>query len=98
MYHCDKNVQSLDIYATGMEHYAALQSYGEAQILEIFKSIMSGRMNFIVHNTMDLRQGREAVKQIMTNKLDKHMSGHFILTWFMSVQDSSFQRKKKSLI
>ena len=63
-------------YATRIRQVAALLSYGEPQILEVFKNTLPNRLYWVLFPTEYLRQAVETAKRILTKeKIDWKLSG-----------------------
>ena len=74
----DKNVETLDLYITCIRQVATLLGYGEPQILEVFKSALPTKLQWVLFPIEDLRQTVETVKQILTKeKIDRQLAGQF---------------------
>ena len=58
-FHFDKNTESLDSYITCIRQVATLLSYGEPQVLEVFKNTLPTRLYWILFPIEDLRQAVE---------------------------------------
>ena len=71
----DQNTETIDAYVTLIRQVAALLGYGEAQILEVFKSTFSTKLYWILFPIEDLRQAVETAKRILTKEnLDKQLT------------------------
>ena len=85
----DKNTETIDVYVTHIRQVAALLGYGEPQILEVFKNIISTKLYWILFPIEDLRQAVETAKRILTKeKIDRQLTGQSSSTPFMSIKDS----------
>ena len=65
-FHCVKNSETKDSYATCIRQVAALLRYGEAQLLEVFKNTLPSRLYWVLFPTEDLRQVVDTAKRIFT--------------------------------
>ena len=72
----DENTETIDAYVTQIRQVATLLSYGEPQILEVFKNTLPTKLYWILFPIEDLRQVVEMAKRILTKeKLDKQLTG-----------------------
>ena len=72
----DENMETIDAYVTDIRQVAAPLSYGEPQILEVFKNTLPTKLYWILFPIEDLRQVVETAKRILTKeKLDKQLTG-----------------------
>ena len=79
---------------TDIRQVATLLSYGEPQILEVFKNTLPTRLYWVLFPIEDLRQLAETVKRILTKeKIDSHLAGHSLSTLFMSIKDNYNNKK-----
>ena len=68
----DENTETIDTYVTHIRQVAALLSYGEPQILKVFKNTLPIKLYWILFPTEDLRQAAEIAKRIiMKEKMDR---------------------------
>ena len=78
---------------------ATLLSYGEPQILELFKNMLPSKLYWILFPINNLRDAVDTAKRVLTKeKLDKQLSGQAGVTTtpFMKVGDISPSGKKVS--
>ena len=85
----DENTETIDAYVTCIRQVATLFSYGEPQILEVFKNTLPTKLHWILFPIDDLRKPVETTKRILTKeKIDRQLSGQSLFTPFMSINDS----------
>ena len=85
----DENTATIYAYVTCIRQVAALLSYREPQILEVFKNTLTKKLYWILFPIKDLRQAVETAKRILTKeKLDKQLPGQSMSTPFMSIRDN----------
>ena len=86
----DENTETIDAYVTQIRHVATLLSYGEPQILEVFKNTLPTKLYWILFPIEDLRQAVETAKRILTKeKLDKQVRGQTSTSPFMSFREGT---------
>ena len=86
----NENAETIDSYVTQIRQVAALLSYGEPQILEVFKNTLPTKLYRILFPIEDLRQAVDTVKGILTKeKLDKQLTGQTSTSPFMSVRNGT---------
>ena len=69
---------------------ATLLGYGEPQILEVFKSTLPTKLNWILFPIEDHRQVVDTAKRILTKeKLDKQLTGQTSTSPFMNIRDGT---------
>ena len=89
IFHLDENTETLDSYVTCIRQVATLLSYGEPQILEVFKNTLPTRLYWVFFPIEDLRQAVETAKRFATKeKIDIQLAGQSSSTPFMSMKDS----------
>ena len=72
----NENTKTIDSYVIRIRQVATLLSYGEPQILEVFKNTLPTKLYSILFPIDDLRQAVEMAKRILTKeKLDKQITG-----------------------
>ena len=92
----DENTETIDSYVIRIRQVATLLSYGEPQILEVFKNTLPTKLYWILFPIEDLRQAVDTAKRILTKeKLDKQLTGQTSTSPFISVRDGT---EKKSTI
>ena len=65
------------MYVTCIRQVTALLSYGEPQILEVFKNTLPTKLYWILFPINDLRQAVEIAKRILTKeKIDNYWDNH----------------------
>ena len=70
-----ENVETVDVYVNRMRQVAAMLGYGELQILEVFKNIMSNRLYWILYPIGNLRVAAETANRVLTKeKIDGQLS------------------------
>ena len=84
----DENTETIDVYVTHIRQVAALLGYGEPQILDVFKNMLSTKLYWILFPMEDLRQAVETAKRILTKeKLDRQLTRQSSSTPFMHMRD-----------
>ena len=69
---------------------ATLFSYGESQILEVFKNTLPTKLYWILFPIEDHRQAVDTAKRILTKeKLHKLLTGETSTSLFMNVRDGT---------
>ena len=87
-FYFDKNVETLDTYVHHIRQVATLLGYQEPQILEVFKNTLLTKLYWILFPIMDLRQGVEMAKRILTKgKIDRQLAAQTSLTLFMNIKE-----------
>ena len=75
------------MYVTQIRQVATLPSYGEPQILEVFKNTLPTKLYWILFPIEDLRQAVETAKRILTKEmLDKQLNGQASTSPFMHIR------------
>ena len=93
-FHFDENIETLDSYVTHIRQVTTLLSYGEPQILEVFKNTLPTKLYWVLFSIEDLRQVVETAKRIPTKeKIDRPLAGQSSTTPFMSLKDSHNNKK-----
>ena len=89
-FHYDENTEMLDSYVTRIKQVAALLSYGESQILEMFKNTLPNISCWVLFPIEELKLAVETAKRILTKeKIDRQLSGQSTRTApFMKVSDT----------
>ena len=73
-----------------LRQVAILFSYGESQVLEVFKNTLPTKLYWILFPIEDLRQAVETEKRILTKeKLDKQLTGQTSTGPFMNSRDGT---------
>ena len=69
-------------------------SYGDAQVLEVFKNTFPARIYWVLFLIEDLRQAVETAKRILTKeKIDRHLAGQSSPIPFMNIKDGYISKK-----
>ena len=89
----------LDAYVTRIRQVAVLLGYGDAQILEVFKSTFPNTLYWVVFPIEDLREAVETAKRFITKeKIDRQLSGQSATAApFMKVSDNYKSSNKKAV-
>ena len=88
-FHFDDITETLDVYVTCMRQVATLLSYGEPQVLEVYKNTLPTTLYWVLFPIDDLRLVLETAKRIlMKEKIDRQLAGQSSSTLFMSIKDS----------
>ena len=97
-FHYDDNTETINSYVSRINQVAALLTYGEPKILELFKNTLPSKLYWILFSTNNLRDAVDATKRVQTKeKIDKQLSGQSgTTTPFMKVGDVSCSGKKIS--
>ena len=65
-FHCDENVETVDVYINRITQVAALLGYGEPNIFEVFKNTVPSRLYWILYPINKLRDAVETAKRVLT--------------------------------
>ena len=98
--HHDKNIETLDMYVTGIRQVTVLLGYGEPQILEIFKNTLPNTLYWVLFPIDDLRLAMETVKRIpRKEKIDRQLSDQSgTMMPFMKVSGNHNSTSKKAVL
>ena len=89
----DENAVTVDSYVTQIRQVTILFSYGEPQVLEVFKDTLPTKLYWILFPIEDLRQAVETARRILTiERLDKQLTCQTSTSPFMNIRDGT-QRK-----
>ena len=95
-FHFDKATDTIDGYIQKVKQVAALLSYGEPQILELFKNTLPSRLYYMLYQINDLRVVVETAKRLLTKeKMDKK-AGQATASPFMQVNQSNSKNKDRA--
>ena len=99
LFHYNENTDTIDSYISKIKQVAALLTYGELQILELFKNTLPSKLYWILFQINNLRDTVEAAKRVLTKeKLDKHLSGQAVSsTPFMKLGEDMHPGKEVSI-
>ena len=87
-FHFDENTETLDAYVMCIRQVAALFSYSEPQMLEIFKNTLPMILYIVLFPIEDLRLAVETTKRILTKeKLYRQIVGQSPSTPFINIRD-----------
>ena len=90
----DENADMIGSYIHKVKQVAALLSYGEPQILELFKNTLPSRLYYMVYNINNLREAVETAKCMLTKEqIDGHKSGQATSSPFMKVNQQNSKKK-----
>ena len=85
----NENTETIDAYVTCIRQVATLLSYGEPQILKVFKNKLPTELYWILFPVDDLRQAVEKAKRILTKeKIERQLSGQSSSIPFMHIKAS----------
>ena len=91
-FHYDENVEMPDAYVTRIRQVARLLSYGEPQVLEVFKNTVPNRMYWVLFPIDNLREVVETAKRFLTKeKIDRQLTGQSS-TLFMKLNDKKSKK------
>ena len=91
-FHYDENVEMLDAYVTRIRQVVRLLSYGEPQVLEVFKNTVPNRLYWVLFPIDNLRQAVATAKRFLTKeKIDRQMTGQSS-TPFMKLSDKKSRK------
>ena len=90
----DKNADTIDSYIHKVRQVATLLSYGEPQILELFKNTLRSRLYYMVYNINNLREAVDTAKHMLIEEqIDGHKSGQAASSPFLKVDQQNSNRK-----
>ena len=84
-----KVIETVDAYVNRITQVAALLSYGEPQILEVFKNTVPSRLYWMLYPINEFRDAVETAKRVLTKeKIDKQRTGQSSSPFIKASQES----------
>ena len=83
-------MEKVDTYINRIRQVAAMLTYGELQILEVFKNTIPNKLYWILYPTDNLRMAVETAKRVLAKeKIDRQMTGQSSTMSFMRINNEN---------
>ena len=98
-FHYDENEDTIDSYILKVKQVASLLTYGEPEILELFKNTLPSKLYWILFPINNLREAVDTAKRMMNKeKLEKQLTGQTSnISPFMKLGDDTHSGQQRML-